>query len=55
MIDFSLGALMTGSSDDIDTLCEKVQAVTMEGAAAAARALALDTIYFLTSRDSAAV
>lgn len=51
-IDFSLGGLLSDSADDIDTLCRKIDAVTMDGAAKAARAFALDTVYFLTSKNS---
>ena len=53
MIDFSLGALIRGGDGDIDALCERVNAVTMDDAVAAARAVALDTVYFLTSRGGA--
>lgn len=53
MIDFSLGALIRGGDGDIDALCERVNAVTMDGAVAAARAVALDTVYFLTSKGGA--
>lgn len=53
-IDFSLSGLLSGCGDDIDTLCKKIDGVTMDGAAKAAQAFALDTVYFLTSKNGTA-
>ena len=53
MIDFYLGALISGAKYGIDELCNEVERVSAKEAADAAKAIALDTVYFLKGRTGA--
>ena len=51
--DFYMGQIATGRNDDPESLLEAALAVTPERIRAAAGAVKLDTIYFLTGKEAA--
>ena len=51
MISFHLGMLIGGVEYDIDELCERINDVTAEQIASVAKAIVLDTEYFLKGRE----
>ena len=51
MIDFHMGLLIRGATDDIDDLCEKVKAVTPLQVSQTAQLFELDTVYFLKGKQ----
>ena len=51
MLDFHMSSMIRGATDDIESLCEKVEAVTADEVIKTAKAIKLDTVYFLCGKQ----
>ncbi|MBE7026139.1 MAG: insulinase family protein [Ruminococcaceae bacterium] len=51
MLDFHMSSMIRGAADDIESLCEKVEAVSKDEVIKAANAIKLDTVYFLCGKQ----